>query len=276
MASKRNANRAADPVAVFFTAAKTGDAAAVRACLRDGVTVDVRMPAKLRKPFGPARETALMVAAGTGLDAVVALLLQEGADPNAQDEVKQSALFHAVRANKPAIVKRLLEAGADPNLRNRDKEIVLSHAASPNVDPKITKLLIAHGADVNAAATHGRRTLHIAAYRGNLAVAKLLLDAGADIDAANDHHGGPLTCAILHRQGKMAEYLLQRGADPRQQPEALGLAAWEGMLKTVRKLLAAGFDPNSRAWQGRTPLQHARNRKHRKVVEVLLAAGGKE
>jgi ankyrin repeat protein len=41
----------------------------------------------------------------------------------------------------------------------------------------------------------------------------------------------------------------------------------------VRKLLAAGFDPNSRAWQGRTPLQHARNRKRRAVVEALLAAG---
>jgi ankyrin repeat protein len=151
----------------------------------------------------------------------------------------------------------------------------LRTAAAPYVDLKITKLLIAHGADVNAAANGGRTALQVAAYRGNLGVARLLLDAGADINAANCYHGGPLPCAILHRQTKMVDFLLKREADPRQQPEALGLAAKQGMLQTVRKLLAAGFDPNSRAWQSRTPLQHARNRKHRAVVEALLAAGAK-
>jgi uncharacterized protein len=178
-----------------------------------------------------------------------------------------------VRSNQSIIVNFLLAAGADPNLCGQDKEFVLRDAASPNVDPKIAKLLIAHGADVNAAATGGRTALHVAAYRGNFAVAKLLLDAGADIDAANRDHGGPLACAILHRQSKMADDLLKRGADPRKQPEALGLAAWEGMLPLVKKLLAAGFDPNSRAWQGRTPLQHARNRKHRAVVDLLQQVG---
>ena len=93
-------------------------------------------------------------------------------------------------------------------------------------------------------------------------------------DLPPGHHGGPLPCAILHGRTKMVDFLLKRGADPRQQAEALGLAARLGMLQTVRKLLAAGFDPNSLAWQGRTPLHHARNGKHRKVGEVLLAAGG--
>jgi len=262
--------------AVFFAAVRTGDLPAVRACLRAGVAVDGRMPLKLRKQGVPARETALMVASQEGHRSVAALLLKEGADPNLTDEFRQSALVRAVTGNHPALVALLLKSGADPNLRSRDKDLVLLNAASPNVDPKITKLLIAHGADVNAAATYGRRALHVAAYRGNLAVAKLLLAAGADINAANAHHGGPLACAILHRQSTMAEYLLKRGVNPSEQAEALGLAAWEGMLQAVRKLLAAGFDPNSRAWQGRTPLQHARNRKHRTVVEALLAAGAKE
>jgi ankyrin repeat protein len=262
-----------DAVAAFFAAARKGDVAAVRAGLRAGQAVDVRMPAKLQKKFDPDRLTALMVAAEKGHRAVVALLLKEGADPNAMNEFKQPALVYAVRDNQPAIVAMLLKAGADPNLRGHDKDFALRDAASPSIDPKITKLLIAHGADVNATATAGRTALHIAAYRGNLAVAKQLLDAGADINAANCDHGGPLACAILHRQTKMVDFLLKRGADPRQQPEAFSLAAWEGLLPTVRKLLAAGFDPNSRAWQGRTPLHHARHRKHRTVVAALLAAG---
>lgn len=262
-----------DMVAEFFAAAKKGHLAAVRGCLRAGVAVDVRMPAKLTKPGDAARQTALMISAGKGHRPVVALLIKEGADPNAVNEFKQSALTYAVRTNRTAIVALLLKAGADPNLRGYDKDIVLRDAAAPYIDLKITKLLIAHGADVNAATRFGHTALQVAAYRGNLAVAKLLLDAGADINAANGYHGGPLPCAILHRQTKMAAFLLNRGADPRQQPEALGLAAKQGMLQTVRNLLAAGFDPNSCAWQGQSPLHHARNRKHRTVVEALLAAG---
>ena len=70
------------------------------------------------------------------------------------------------------------------------------------------------------------------------------------------------------------DFVLKRGADPRKQPEALGLAAKQGMLQAVRKLLAGGFDPNTRAWYGQTSLHHARKRKHRAVVKALLAAGG--
>lgn len=265
-----------DMVAAFFAAAKKGQAPAVRACLRAGVAVDVRMPAKLKKEDDPGRVTALMIAAGKGHRPVVSLLLKEGADPNAANEWKWSVLQYAVRANRTAIVALLLKAGADPNLRGYDKDIVLRDAAAPYIDLKITKLLIAHGADVNAADNGGGTALQVAAYRGNLAVARLLLKAGADINEGNCYHGGPLPCAILHGQTKMAAFLLKRGADRHLQAEALGLAARLGMLQTVRRLLAAGFDPNSLAWQGRTPLHHARNGKHRTVARALLAAGAQD
>lgn len=164
-----------DMVAAFFSAAHKGHALAVRACLRAGVAVDARMPEKLKKPFDPARVTALMIAAGKGHRPVAALLLKEGANPNAVNEFKQSALSCAVRANKTAIVALLLKSGADPNLRGYDKDVVLRDAAAPYIDLKITKLLIAHGADVNAATRGGCTALqvtscrlHVAAMVGNV------------------------------------------------------------------------------------------------------------
>jgi ankyrin repeat protein len=72
----------------------------------------------------------------------------------------------------------------------------------------------------------------------------------------------------------MVRYVLTAGTKPKLQPQALGLAAWEGQLAIVQLLLEHGFDVNSTAYQGRTPLRHARNRKHHAVADLLLAAGG--
>ncbi|MBX3398561.1 MAG: ankyrin repeat domain-containing protein [Gemmataceae bacterium] len=268
-------SKATDEIAAFFAAAKRGDLAAVRACLRAGVAVDVRMPGKLTKEFEAARRTALMVAAEKGHRAVVALLLKAGADPNATDEYKTTALTGAVERNHRAVVALLLKAGADPNRRRHGGDFALRSAAVRGIDATITKLLLAHGADVRAH-KNGGTALHIAAFHGRADVAKLLLKAGADPDGPHNGIGSPLSCAISHGQPKMVEFLLMHGVDPKRQPEALGIAAWEGKLQTVKKLLALGFDVNSRAFQGRTPLQHARNRKHRSVVEALRLAGATE
>lgn len=261
-------------VAKYFAAVKAGNVAAVRACLRAGVAVNVRMPAKLKKEFEASRRSALMVAAERGHRPVVALLLKAGADPNATDEYKTTALMGAVERNHPGVVALLLKAGADPNRRRHGGDFALRSAAVRGIDVTMTKLLLAHGADV-CAHKNGGTALHIAAFHGRADVAKLLLKAGADPDGPHNGIGSPLSCAISHGQPKMVELLLKHGVDPKRQPEALGLAAWEGKLQTVRKLLALGFDVNFRAFQGRTPLQHARNRKHRAVVDLLQAAGAR-
>lgn len=49
----------------------------------------------------------------------------------------------------------------------------------------------------------------------------------------------------------------------------MGLAAWEGRLPYVRALIEHGWDVNSKAFKERTPLQHARNRKHKSIVAFL-------
>ena len=69
--------------------------------------------------------------------------------------------------------------------------------------------------------------------------------------------------------------ILNQGADPGLQPEALGLAAWDRKMGFVKQLVNHGWDLHSKAHLGRTPLQHARNRKHRSIVKLLTAAGAR-
>lgn len=265
-------SKAMEEITAFFKAAKRGDIATIRSCLQAGMPVDVRKPTKLTKEFGASRQTALMVASEKGHQSIVRLLLKAGAKPDATNEFKQSALLYAVRSNQTAIAAMLLKAGADPNLRWDNGDFVLRSAAARSIDVKIAKLLLAHGADA-LAHKDGGTALHIAAFHGRVDVAELLLKAGTDPNGPHNLIGSPLSCAISHGQPKMVEFLLKYGVDPRKQPEALGIASWEGKLQIVKKLLALGFDMNSLAFQGRKPIQHARNRKHRKVVKVLLAAG---
>lgn len=264
-----------DGAARFFTAVRTGKAVTVQAILRAGVQVDMLIPSRLKMQFGEEQKTALMIAAEMGHQHVAKLLLKHNADPNIANSLNQTALDYAVQKNQLSVVELLLQAGADPNHPKRKKHFLLLDAVSPGVDWRIVKLLIIHGAEVNAKATAGLTALHVVACNGNTKVARLLLDEGADVNAMHVHYRGPLACAIQHHQAEMVDFLLERGADPAKQPEALGLAAWQGMLETVRTLLASGFDPNSRAWKGSTPLKHARYRKHYTVADELQAAGAK-
>ena len=244
----------------------------VRACLQAGTAVDLRLPPKLTRENQATRQTPLMAAAEKGHRPVVAMLLKAGANPNALDEFRHTALAKAVNANRTQVVELLLKAGADPNLRLYDGDFALRWAAIRGIDLRITKLLLAHGADV-LAHQGGGTALHIAAFSGRVDVAKLLLKAGADANGPRNIFGGPLICALLHGQPKMVDFLLEHGVDPQRQPEALAMAAYQGKLQTVHRLLTLGIDPNTRVYKGRTPLEHARSGKRRAVIKALLAAG---
>jgi len=69
--------------------------------------------------------TALMGAAGLGHERVVDLLLQRGADIELQSRVGYTALIIATGFNQPAVVQRLLRAGADTTLRGENGKTAL-------------------------------------------------------------------------------------------------------------------------------------------------------
>ena len=255
---------------LLVNALLSGDIKAVRAELQGATRVNVRLPQRKNRP---ARETPLMLAAEQGYMPIVRLLISLGTHINETNEFRQPALLYAVRKNHVPTVNLLLKSGADPNLVTVDGDFVLREAATSSIDLQICRSLLKSGADPCFANKMDSTALHIAAFHGRADVARLLIRAGANVNHRDRHGHGPLTCAISRNHKDVANLLLENGTNPRLQPEALGVAAWAGHLRFVELLIDNGWDVHSKSHQGRTPLQHARNRKHKSVICALIDAG---
>lgn len=130
----------------------------------------------------------------------------------------RTLLHAAAGAASLPIVALLLEQGADPNLEDDGGHGPLYRVANQFVKPdgaRVVRALVEAGAAVDGAGGVKRTTpLHMAARRGNVEVAAVLLDLGANIEARDSLRETPLRRAVNCNQTGMAALLLARGADP--------------------------------------------------------------
>ena len=134
-------------------------------------------------------ETApLLEAMNNNNMAVVRILLDHNADPNARDRFEMSPLLLAVMRDNAEAVEWLLQAGADPNLPQKKQSAL--HLASSYGLVRVAALLLAHKADPNIRDAEGQTPLHMCMSMGywNLDLPRQLLKAGAD-PLLKDHHG---------------------------------------------------------------------------------------
>jgi ankyrin repeat protein len=124
----------------------------------------------------PARQedldNSLAVAAKYGHERLVGLLIQHGADPNAQPSRHMPALFCAVEQENLAIVRLLVERGADVNLQPDGDWTPLHNAVDIEGDgawqtrqpatADLTRLLLELGADPDRVDAKGRRPIDLA------------------------------------------------------------------------------------------------------------------
>ena len=123
--------------------------------------------------------TALMCAAGGGHEAVAQLLLQHGADVAAAEHHGFTALIWAAGGGHEAVAQLLLQHGADVAAAMHDGSTALMGAAQGGHEA-VAQLLLQHGSDVRAAMHDGRTALMIARANGHEAVARLLREHGGD------------------------------------------------------------------------------------------------
>jgi ankyrin repeat protein len=184
-----------------------------------------------------------------------------------RNEHFEQPLQFAVRKNLPAMVALLLELGADPSSPDSAGLTAVGYASWQRVDEGIIRLLAQHGAvtpftslvlrDYSAAErvmrvdpTFAERegTLHLLAKRGEIDGARWLLDRGANVNAIWNHwdaHVTPLHMAIMENQPAVVRLLLERGADVTikdtlYDSDAIGWAEYLGRPEILDMLRSRG------------------------------------
>ncbi|KAK5539671.1 hypothetical protein LTR25_003376 [Vermiconidia calcicola] len=241
--------------------------------------------------------TALIWASDSGHEKVVQILLNAGAEVNAQAQGVQddnsNALSAASSRGNEKIVQILLDRGADINALG-DYGTALS-AVSARGNEKMIQILVDRGADVNAQGGVDGNALYVASERGHEKIVQILLDRGADINAFDDFFSTALSAASARGNEKIVQILLERGADVNSQGgyygnalsaasaradvnalgkhgTALDVASKAGHEEIVQILLNAGADVNALGKHG-TALDVASKAGHEKIVQILLNAG---
>lgn len=108
------------------------------------------------------------------------------------------------------ITKLLLQYGANVNAQTK-KGVMPLHSACEAGDWCIVNVLLEHDAIVNCSSDMS--PLHLASYKGHSEVVKLLLKFGANIDTYDLYGMTPLHAALLHAKKQVITTLLGYGAD---------------------------------------------------------------
>jgi hypothetical protein len=160
----------------------------------------------------------LYYAASLGFSTVTRLLLDAGADVNAQGGEYGNALQAASARGYEQVVKMLLDAGADFNAQGGDYGNALQ-AASLGGYEQVVKTLLNAGAEVNAQGGDFGNALQAASDGGHEQVVKTLLNAGAEVNAQGGYYGNALQAALIWGHEQIVKMLLDAGAHQHQEDD---------------------------------------------------------
>ncbi|RYO83074.1 hypothetical protein DL764_009508 [Monosporascus ibericus] len=207
-----------------------------------------------------------------GHEAVVQLLLTGNVmHVKEMDGQGKPALQLAAEVGYEGIVRLLVEKGADIEADYNNKTAL--YCAAYYGHESVVRLLLEKGAEINGWWAYKGTPLHGAVWGENEAIARLLIEKGADITL---EWGNPSWTALDFAAERglevLVQLLLEKGANVGAKThEALHMAAKGGHEAVVRLLLEwDNVDVNSTDWYDQTPLSHAARAGHDAVVRLLL------
>ncbi|RYO96334.1 hypothetical protein DL764_007492 [Monosporascus ibericus] len=197
-------------------------------------------------------QTPLLWAAENGHEAVVKLLLDKDAKLESKSDIGQTPLSWAAENGHEAVVKLLLKK--DANLKSKDKvngQTPLSWAAERGHEA-VVKLLVEKGAELESKSNNGQTPLSLAAEYGHKAVVKLLVEKGANLESKSKNDLTPLSWAARNGHEPVVKLLLEKGASLESKNEK-----------------GAHIKPKDEAY-GQIPLSLAARYGHNSVVKLLF------
>lgn len=221
-------------------------------------------------------QTPLHYAALTGNEAFH-MLLDHGADINAQDNKGRTPLYDATLALEGElltnVVNLLIEAGADVNIPDKKGRTPL-HFAAKEGNTEVVCMLLNAGAEVDKNETRSKFILNIAATYGSQEVMRRLGIEPENVEGNTDLH-----LAAIRGDKEALNKLLEAGAEinkkNKERNTALHLAAMHGNTEAVRLLLDAGIHVNALGNRSQTAHAFAHIGNHTEVVKLLEERGGK-
>lgn len=192
-----------------------------------------------------SRYSGLHKAASEGDLVEVTKLLAGGANPNAKDSFGRTAAHIAAFGSRYDVLRTLVARGCDINALERDRYDVITIAAV-NDDRRMVELAIELGGNPKALTSRYDGTALIAAaHLGHDGVVDALIAAGAPLDHVNNLGWTALIEAVVLGDGGARH------------------------VATAKALVKAGARKDLADRAGVTPLQYARQRHYRAMVEIL-------
>ncbi|XP_010792217.1 histone-lysine N-methyltransferase EHMT2 isoform X1 [Notothenia coriiceps] len=246
-----------------------------RAALQKAIlTQDTERRKKLR--FHPRQ---LYPAAKQGEVQRVLLMLMEGIDPTYQPESqnRRSALHAAAQRGLLEVCYILLQAGAQVDAQDKDRRTPLLEAVINN-HIEVAHYLVQNGACVYHVEEDGYTGLHHAAKLGNLEIVSMLLETGqADVNAQDTGGWTPIIWSAEHKHVDVIKVLLNRGADVTISDKELNVclhwAAYAGNVDIAELVMNSGCSLASVNLHGDTPLHIAAREGFLECVTLFLSRG---
>jgi ankyrin repeat protein len=205
---------------------------------------------------------ALWLAVNSGRPEAARLLLQHGANPDAEDDVGESARLHLSiltlgQIHQPEVIRELnqlisISTGVD-ELEHLSKVILGLRVGD------VKSLLQQDDPSARAALNNidglGHSALHYAVMRGNPDVVFDLIKAGAYVNIQSLGGLTPLACAACFQLGESCiDVLMDHGADPsilsKDTWSPLMTACFFNRAKVVQRLVARGANVNEASRDG--------------------------
>ncbi|XP_033643083.1 histone-lysine N-methyltransferase EHMT2-like [Asterias rubens] len=215
-------------------------------------------------------------ASSEGDMAKVLQMLAEGFDPNYRfrSHNMESALHPAAANGNLEIIVILLQAGANIDAEDEDHKTPLMSAVESNHNDCM-RYLIKHGATVQHKDDEGMTILHVAAKNGNLEAVKYITSL-RKINPNSQDDGGwtPIIWAAEYKIIPVVQFLIERGADSnirdKEGNSGLHWAVFSGADDVAEIFINRHGDVHAPNVHGDTPLHIAARENNYGCVTMLL------